>query len=196
MSTRTADNLDELRAVLVALTPAQSIAADALATGSTHAEAAERAGVTRETVTIWTNHHPGFREALDRYRHALAAELADAARSLRRKALVVVDHALDDGDVRAAIAVLKIVPIIETGPPVIAAEVLTDEVRRRADTRPRPLAPRDHSGRISGAVDIDSLIYDTATERFEANQRAGLELLAAAVAPTLAAEAPTGENRP
>ena len=77
---KTAADLDRLRATLVELTPAQSAAVDALATGSTQAQAAEGSpGVTREIVTRWLSHHPGFREALDRYRHTLATETATAA---------------------------------------------------------------------------------------------------------------------
>ena len=63
---------------------------DALAAGSTHAEAAAAAGVARETVTRGTGHHPGCRAALDLYRYALAAEQADAACRIRRKALDTV----------------------------------------------------------------------------------------------------------
>jgi hypothetical protein len=65
---------DTLRAALVDLTPVQALAADALAIGSTHAQAVEIAGVTRENVTRRVSHHPGFRAAPNRYGHTLGAE--------------------------------------------------------------------------------------------------------------------------
>ena len=48
-----AARFETLRAALVDLTPAQALAVDALAIGSTHAQAVEIAGVTRENVTRW-----------------------------------------------------------------------------------------------------------------------------------------------
>ncbi|MGD0219580.1 MAG: hypothetical protein ABSC73_03835 [Acidimicrobiales bacterium] len=48
-----AARFDTLRAALVDLTPAQALAADALAIGFTHARVVEIAGVTRENVTRW-----------------------------------------------------------------------------------------------------------------------------------------------
>jgi hypothetical protein len=182
--TNSDDDLDRLRAALLALTPAQSAAVSALVAGRTHAEAAEAALVTRETVCRWVNHAPAVVEALGYYRSTVAAELVDAARRTRAKALAVVDRALDDDNVAVAVAVLKAVPTTELARPVTAAECLADEARRRAAARPRQPAKRDASGRISGMIGPDALLYDTTTEAAEAAEAAGLALLAEAVAPT------------
>ena len=81
--------------------PAQQTAAEALAIGATHTEAAEAADVARETVTRWLGHHPGFRAALDLYRATLATEQADRARRIRGKALDVLGHEVGDAGLLA-----------------------------------------------------------------------------------------------
>ncbi len=172
-------DLDALRAALVELTPAKAIAADALATGSTHAEAAELAGVNRETVTRWANHHPAFREALDRYRHALAEANTDAACRIRRKALAAVERILnDEADLPTALAVLRVVPAPELGRLDNADERLAAEIHRRAATVPYPPPPRLPDGRVNflhATVNRDTIVADH-TERAE---RIAIEALAA-----------------
>ncbi len=179
-TTRPTDEHDALRAALVKLTPAQATAADALATGSTHAEAAETAGVTRETVTRWSNHHPGFREALDRYRHALAIDAANAAVRIRGKALAVVERHLDAGsdDLNAALAVLRAVPAPDLDNPSTANEHLAAETQRLAETVPPPPAPRGANGRISREDNSFDCIHDTQAEDRERADAIALEMLA------------------
>ncbi len=170
--------LDALRAALVELTPAHALAVEALATGSTHAQAAEAAGVTRETVTRWVNHHPGFRAALDRYRHALAEENAAAAGRIRGKALATVERHLDDGaDLPTALAVLRAVPAPELGRLDSADERLAAEVQRRAATVPYPPVARLPDGRVdfvSETVNRETIIAD----HDEGAQRIAIESLA------------------
>lgn len=180
MSTRSVDEHDRLRAALVELTPAQALAADALATGSTHAEAAEVAGVTRETVTRWTNHHPGVREALDRYRHALAFDAATAACRIRGKALAVVERHLDGDtdDVSVALAVLRVVLVSDLGRAAAADEHLAAATRRVALSVSPPPMRRTADGRISFIDSLDHLDYDTRGEEAERAERIAVELLA------------------
>jgi hypothetical protein len=184
-TTRPADHLAHLRAALVSLTPAQAIAADALATGSTHEAAAELAGVTRETVTRWANHHPAFRAALDSYRHALAAEQADTARRLRGKALAVVERRLDDdADLPTALAVLRALPAPVLVPLADATEHFSAELQRIMVNVPGQQAPRDTNGRILRDPDrdlVNMLMYDTAAEDYEYRHRTAVELLADSV---------------
>jgi DNA-binding XRE family transcriptional regulator len=176
---RPADDLDDLRAALVDLTPAQALAVDALATGSTQSEAAEIAGVTRETVNRWVNHHPGFRAALDRYRHALAEENATAAGRIRGKALAIVERHLDDGaDLPTALAVLRAVPAPDLARLDFAEEDLAEQLRRIADTVPYPPAPRLPNGQVNfldSLVNCDTINADHA----ERAQRLAVERLAA-----------------
>jgi hypothetical protein len=106
-------DLDDLRAELVALTPSQQAAAEAIVTGATRTDAA---GVSRETVSRWANHHPGFLAALSRFRNTLATEQADKVLRIRGKALDVIDRQLDSADLDAALAVLRAIPAPDLGP--------------------------------------------------------------------------------
>ena len=133
---------DQLRTALLTLAPAQQTAAEVLATGATHAEAAEAANVARETVTRWLGHHPGFRAALDLYRATLAAEQADRSRRIRSKALEAVEAGLDAGSIDP-LAVLRVVQISsDASPPApgTAAEFLDAATRRTLVNLP-PLPP-------------------------------------------------------
>ena len=106
--TASTDTTAALREALTGLKPSQAIAVEALATGSTHAEAALAAGVERETVSRWLGHHPGFQAALEAFRSASAAEQADRTRELRNRAVDVLTAVLETGepDPRLALAVL------------------------------------------------------------------------------------------
>ena len=101
-------SLESLRASLLALTPAQQLAVESIASGSTHQVAAEHAGVTRETVTRWLGHLPAFQAALGRYRAALLDDQLATARRIRGKALSSIEEALDAGEIDP-IVVLKAV---------------------------------------------------------------------------------------
>jgi transposase-like protein len=100
---------DEAR--LLQLNDKQTIAVQALVAGSSQCEAAQVAGVTRETVNRWVRQHPAVRARLNEHRAALASEHEDAVRRLRGKALAVVENQLDRGDVRAALHVLRLVGV-------------------------------------------------------------------------------------
>jgi hypothetical protein len=64
--------------------------------------AGEAAGVTRQTVSSWVNHHPGFQAALNARRRELLDRRADAIRHADGLALSLVVDALDRGDVEVA----------------------------------------------------------------------------------------------
>ena len=82
----------------MSLTAAQQLAADALATGCRDAEAAERAGVCRETVTRWRSRLPAFRAALEDRRRELWTATVDRLRNLLPKALNAIERALESED--------------------------------------------------------------------------------------------------
>lgn len=92
-----------------ALTPQQQAAADALAAGATITDAADAVGVTRQTVSEWANHHPGFRAEMNARRWELWNGATDRLRLMIPKALDAVAAALDAGSVPAALGVLKLV---------------------------------------------------------------------------------------
>lgn len=92
------------------LTVAQENAIDALLLGNSDGEAAQIAGVSRQTVWGWRTWHPYFRLELEKRRTALFREAKDRLRALLPKALARLEKELenDEGDWRAAAQVLKI----------------------------------------------------------------------------------------
>ena len=133
--------LEQIRDSLSTLTPAQAVAVAALAGGSTHAEAAQAAGVARETVTRWLSHHPAVRVAVIESRIALMEEHLVALSRLRARATEVatrtvesIAERLEDGTLADPVAALKaLAPFTAAPPPVepVDAHTLIDaEVNR------------------------------------------------------------------
>ncbi len=171
MPTSTTDRRAELRAALLTVTPAQQAATEVLAAGASHADAAEAAGVARETVTRWAGHHPGFRAALALYRSTLADEQAAKLRRIRDRALDVIDAQLADADLATALAVLRAVPdpgptTTDTYVPTTAAAILDAEQGRLRHSLPPLPPPRDLNGRSDPLESLMALDYQlTADER-------------------------------
>jgi hypothetical protein len=90
------------------LTPQQETAVDLLASGKTITDTASAVEVTRQTVSEWLNHHPGFQAALNSRRQELWVGMTDALRGLLPKALEVLKGALEgEAPLPAAVHVLK-----------------------------------------------------------------------------------------
>lgn len=126
--------LETLKAALLDVTSTQQATADALASGSSHTEAASAAGVARETVTRWAGHHPGFRAYLAEVRAAYATERAAKVRAIRDAALDAVAVQLTGPvTVSEALAVLKAIPDpgCSTEVPLPVAAELFDRERHR-----------------------------------------------------------------
>ena len=66
-------------------------------------------GVARETVTRWGNANPHFAAQLNRQRRLIWGNSHDRLRALASKAVDTLDAALQNGDARAAVEVLKAV---------------------------------------------------------------------------------------
>lgn len=93
----------------------QDLAIGALLTGASDSEAAEHAGVSRETLNRWKNTRPSFAAELNRRRAMIWESQVEALRALVPKAVRALEAGLDDDDVRtrmrAASLVLKAVGI-------------------------------------------------------------------------------------
>jgi hypothetical protein len=89
------------------LTPQQLLAIDLLTTGRTISEASELIGVSRQTVSEWHNRNPVFTAALNERRQELWSGMTNRLRALLPKALALVEQAIERGDVKAAMAVLR-----------------------------------------------------------------------------------------
>jgi hypothetical protein len=147
--------LDALRDLLVELTPRQRTAVGLIAAGSTHAAAAEAAGVSRETASRWVGHHPGVRAALALYRAAAAADLASRALRIRSLALDVVERNLDDADLNAALGVLRVVAPPMTPQSVDADSLLIADLQRMAAAVPDPPLPSGTDSLLAALLDPD-----------------------------------------
>ena len=122
------------------LSVAQLAAVDALLAGATDAEAADAAGVTRQTVCVWRLHHPAVVAALNAGRRDLWERSADRLRSLVPKAIDVLEVQLGAAlpDPRTALDVLRLAgladrgaPLTPTGPTTAATVVDAEIMRRR-----------------------------------------------------------------
>jgi excisionase family DNA binding protein len=83
------------------LTPKQHVAIVAFLRGRTDARAARAAGVSRQTVNIWRNHHAAFRAELDRRRRLESGKVWVSAREMAERLGVTTQtvYAWADADV-------------------------------------------------------------------------------------------------
>jgi hypothetical protein len=71
-------------------------------------DAAAAIEVTRQTVSEWLNHHPGFQAALNRRRQELWVGMTDALRNLLPQVVEVLKHELEgEARLQAAVHLLK-----------------------------------------------------------------------------------------
>ena len=93
------------------VTDRQSIAIDALVSGSTHLEAAKLAGVQRSTVTAWCNKNITFIAEWNRRRRQRLAVAGERLHQTMGAALDAVAESIRDGDIAAALALIRIVGV-------------------------------------------------------------------------------------
>jgi hypothetical protein len=93
------------------LSPEQENVIDLLILGKPDREVAEVVGVTRETIWKWRNVHLVFIAELNRRRKELWLEAHERIGALMGKAIEVLEQAVQGGDVRAAVEVLKAVKL-------------------------------------------------------------------------------------
>lgn len=139
---------------LSALTGPQAAAVEVLASGGSHREAAEVAGVARETVSRWLSHSPAFRAALGRLRYASAEAVTDRTIRVRGLALEVLERHLASVDpdspagLAAAVSALRVVPpvsVVAPDPAEVIAVRLVDGIR--------PAVASEGSVRLLAAMD-------------------------------------------
>jgi hypothetical protein len=119
------------------LTPQQETAVDLLVSGMTVTDTAAAVEVTRQTVSEWLNHHPGFQAALNGRRQDLWVGMTDTLRGLLPQALEVLKSELEgETPLPAAIHVLKAcglyggVPVPQ-GPTEVEDAVIAEKARQR-----------------------------------------------------------------
>lgn len=108
---------EEQKRQLYRVTDAQRIAAEAVVAGLTTSEAAERSGVTRQTVSGWRNHHPAFKALVNRLRRNAHSLWLEQMRVADQAAVGVLLAAIQEGDIQAALAWLRLRPITKSEEP-------------------------------------------------------------------------------
>jgi hypothetical protein len=92
---------------VIGLTDEQQRAVPLILMGRTDREVGEELDLARETITRWKNETPQFIAALNHERRQMWDASRNNIHSLVRKAVAVVEKALDQNDTRAALAILK-----------------------------------------------------------------------------------------
>jgi aryl-alcohol dehydrogenase-like predicted oxidoreductase len=113
----------------------QLVAIDALLSGATHGEAADKAGVHRVTVSKWASGHPAFQAELSRRRQELNEQRVARLRELDEAAFDAVARQLDTSDPEFAIKWLKLRGINSSIHPALgptdAEEIINQRYRAR-----------------------------------------------------------------
>jgi hypothetical protein len=130
-----------LRRELQVLNARQLRAVDLVAGGGSDRDVAEVLGCDASTVWRWRTGNPAFGAALNARRHELWEHSLDRVRALVPRALDVVEQAIDAGDSRAAMALLKLaglgsIDLGAIGPSeagLIAQEQERERVRRERE---------------------------------------------------------------
>jgi len=95
----------------IQLSDRQVTAIVALVASGTQTHAAYAAGVTRQTVNQWVNHHYGFIAELNRLRTERLQSCADRLQSAVSQALELVAEHIEQGDINIATGLLKLVGV-------------------------------------------------------------------------------------
>jgi len=121
------------------LTIEQQNAIEGLILGQSDRDVAAAVGVSRETVWHWRHEHPVFMATLERRRAEVWRVPQEQLRSLLGKAVANVAAAIEGGDLKASIEVLKAVgmygnatmnAIHEQDPALLIAQAAEQRVRR------------------------------------------------------------------
>ena len=93
------------------VTDKQSIAIDALISGASHREAAEKAGVQRTTVTAWCNYNTPFKARLNARRQQRLQMVGEQLQEALGAAIGVLAASISEGNVDSSLALIRIVGV-------------------------------------------------------------------------------------
>ncbi len=106
----------------VDLSDRQRVAIDSLMAAGTQSDAAVAAGVTRQTVNSWVNHHIGFIVELNQRRQEQRRISAQRLQTASSAAIDNIEDRIKQGDCTVALQLLKLVgvdhllPLLHAGP--------------------------------------------------------------------------------
>jgi hypothetical protein len=153
------------------LSPAQETALTLYLAGQSDTNVAQAVGVTRQTCWEWRRQHPVFMAELERRRAEVWRQPQEHLRSLLSKAVDNLAAAVEDGDLKASIEVLKAVgmygddtmnAIHEQDPEKLIRQQAEAQVDREGVPRNALLAMAEH---------LDTAAYRTRLAEVEAEIR-------------------------
>ena len=120
------------------LSAVQELALVALLAGKNATEAAQAAGVDRTTLWRWQSDFT-FQAAHNRGRRELSAAMTARLSALAEKAAGTVEGAIDKGDAKTALAVIRGLGFLSGGPETIGSE---DAAKLRRDHERKAMLDR------------------------------------------------------
>jgi hypothetical protein len=133
------------------LSPAQVTALAELLAGRTITDAATVAGVDRVTVHRWLREDYAFQAAWNRDRRELRRAAYNRLERLAAKSAECLEKAIDGGDVKAALEIVKGMGILAPSPigSEDASELAIEATERKDDLKTRAMFASFGSGRIA-----------------------------------------------
>lgn len=133
---------------VISLTSKQEGAIDALLIGETSSQVAETVGVDRSTIHRWLT-QPDFAASLNSRRFALREAHQSRIQQLQGSAIEAIEGALEQGDSRTALAVLKGTGLLGGTPIDIGPTEPIDVMREQA--------AKENQGRLDDLINSVSL---------------------------------------
>ena len=106
----------ELSTLLAGLSTPQQLALTALAEGKAYVEAAARAGVSRTTLWSWLKTNANFAAAYEAWQQELRESARARLLKLVDDAATLVTQAIEAGDAKVALRILRDLGVLGTGP--------------------------------------------------------------------------------
>jgi hypothetical protein len=112
------------------LPPEQTAALELLLAGRTVVEAAQATGVNRKTIHRWLKNDPAFQAAYNEWQEQMKETCRSRLLVLTDKATAAVEKALENGDAKSAMQLLKEIGLLA---PMAARPTDEQEVRKAAE---------------------------------------------------------------
>jgi hypothetical protein len=156
------------------LSIAQKNAIDRLITGATDADVAAAVGVDRSTVWQWRHAHPLFQAELERARAEVYRAPHEKLRSCLMKAVSNLTAAVENGELRASIELLKAVGMYGNGTMnVIREQDPEQQLQRQIDAQiAREGIPKDEHDAMAQMLIRPTTRYLARRQEIEAELRA------------------------
>ncbi len=123
------------------LSEKQLMAIDLILSGKVDREVAEAVGVSRSTISDWRNGNYVFQAELNKRRREIQEAGREKLRRIRNKALDTVEKAIEEGDVKTALEILRLTGIEQEDLKAIGSDnpETLEEQRRDAEEWSRKL---------------------------------------------------------